>query len=303
MGLNSSKKGDFMLQVVIFGLFALVLGAADAQNLPANVIYRQGTSEVTLEEALAQVHPGEIVVLGEQHGTEVMAGQQLQVLENLRKNGLHVSVGMEFFPYPNQADVDAWRRGELTEEALLQNVDWGKGFPFSAYRQQVLFPNLNTEFVVALNAPRTLTGKIAQQGLLALNEEEKALMPPQFSLGNSAYKTRFNELMTGSGHVPTAEQMDNYFAAQSTWDDTMAWRAQEFLNTHPDQVLVIIVGEFHVQYGGGLPDRLKARGQHVTSFSLVNLDGLSDVEQRAEVLPSAKDGNRADFVWTSRFSL
>lgn len=290
-----------MLQVLVFGLFALVLGAADAQNLPANVIFQQGRSEVSLEQALSSVQPGEIVVLGEEHGTQEMSDQQLQVLETLRKKGLKVSVGMEFFPYPNQADVDAWRQGRLAEDDFLAQISWGQGFPFSAYRRQVQFPDLNSEYVVALNAPRTLTGQISKQGLNGLSAEELALMPPDFHLGNDLYKERFVELMTASGHVPSETQMDNFFAAQSTWDDSMAWRASEFLKTHPEQILVIIVGEFHVQYGGGLPDRLKARGQKVTSFSLVNLEGFSDVEQRDLVQPSAKYGSRADYVWTSRF--
>lgn len=291
-----------MLQMVVFGLFAFILAAADAQNLPANVVFHRGQAEVSLEEALASVQKGQVVVLGEAHGTQVMADQHMQVLEILRKNGHRISVGMEFFNYPDQVSVDEWRAGKLSEEDFLKKVSWGKGFPFDSYRRQVQFPDPQNEFVIALNAPRSLTGKISKAGLASLTAEEKALLPPQFTLGNDLYKERFNALMTGSGHVPTPDQLNNYFAAQSTWDDTMAWRAQEFLSRNPEQVLVIIVGEFHVQYGGGLPDRLKARGLNVTTFSQVNLEGLSDVEQGREVFPSEKYGARADFVWTSRFA-
>ncbi len=292
-----------MLQMVVFGLFAFILGAADAQNLPANTVFRQGLTEVSLEEALSAVKPGQVVVLGEAHGTTVMADQQMQVLETIRKNGLTVSVGMEFFSYPDQLAVDSWRRGDLAEADFLKKISWGQGFPFSSYRRQVQFPHLMSEFVVALNAPRSLTGKISKSGLESLSPEEQALMPPQFTLGNEAYFRRFQELMMGSGHVPTPAQLNNYFAAQSVWDETMAWKAQEFLQNNPHHVLVIIVGEFHVQYGGGLPDRLKARGLPVTTFSLINLEGLSEVEQSQQVQPSSRDGSRADFVWTSRFSM
>jgi uncharacterized iron-regulated protein len=94
--------------------------------------------------------------------------------------------------------------------------------------------------------------------------------------------------------------MVNYFAAQSIWDDTMAWRAVEFLKLHPEQTLFIIVGEFHVQYGGGLPDRLRARGlKNVISLSLVNVDGMSADEEKVATEPTA-DGPRADFIWISR---
>jgi uncharacterized iron-regulated protein len=222
------------------------------------------------------------------------------VLETLKKKGLKVSVGMEFFAYPYQAQVDAWRLGQISEVDFLDSIEWGKGFSFEFYRSQVLFPSLKSEFLLALNAPRSLTGKISKGGLGSLKDEDRALLPPDFTLGNQTYFERFKKIMEGA-HLPSAEALQNYFAAQSAWDDTMAWKATQFLSQHSEQVLVIIVGEFHVQYGGGLPDRLKAREVPVTSFSLVNLDGLSDVEQRRAVEPSKLDGPRADYIWTSRF--
>jgi uncharacterized iron-regulated protein len=287
---------------LFFGLFMGISSLAMAQNVVPGTVYRQGTEAITLDQALADVQPGQVVVLGEEHGTLIQAGQQLQVLETLRKNCHFVSLGMEFFEYPGQALVDSYRHGELDEASFLQQINWGMGFSFDAYRSQVQFPNLANEYVIALNAPRSLTGRISKVGMEGLTADEKALLPPNWTLGNDAYLARFKEVMGGAGHLPSADALEHYFAAQSTWDDTMAWKAAEFLKAHPEQVLVIIVGEFHVQYGGGLPDRLKARGVTATTFSLVNLDGLSEDERTAAVRPSEIYGSRADFVWTSEFS-
>lgn len=287
-----------MLQTLVLTLFALVLSFAQAQDLPAGLVYRQGLEPVTLAEALAQVSPGSVVVLGEQHGTQEQAQQQVQILEMLRKNGLLVSVGMEFFEAPDQNKVDAWRAGALSESDFLRQIPWGS-FPFEAYREQALFPRFQEGTkTLALNAPAWLTGKIAKQGLNSLTAAEKSLLPPAFALGNRGYFERFKRIM--GDHLPTPQALDNYFAAQSTWDDTMAFVASEYIQAHPNQVLVIVVGDFHVQYGGGLPDRLKARGAKTTTFSLVNLQGLSDQEQRQAIEPSEMDGIRADFVLTSR---
>ncbi len=74
----------------------------------------------------------------------------------------------------------------------------------------------------------------------------------------------------------------------------------ELLRAHPEQVLVIIVGDFHASYGGGLPDRLRARG--VTSMlviSQVNRFGLDDDETRRLVVPDPRHGVRADYVWVT----
>jgi uncharacterized iron-regulated protein len=306
LGINREIRGISMFQKLFLTVFALFLAVGSAQGapiqeIPANLILKNGETPVSLTEALLQVRPGQVVVLGEEHGTMEQAEQQLQILKTLREQGHAVSLGMEFFAYPNQSEVDAWRAGALSEADFLKAVQWGQGFPFDAYRAQVQFPNPGSEFLIALNAPRSLTGQIAKVGIGNLTEAERELLPPDWTLGNAAYRRRFDNLMSGSGHVPTAEVLDRYFAAQSTWDETMAWKAHEFLKLHPEQVLVIVVGEFHVQYGGGLPDRLKAHGLTAHTFSLINLFGATGEEQQAAVAPSSQDGVRADFIWTSRF--
>lgn len=285
------------LVLLISSLFVVL----NASAIPANQILAAGTQKVTLEQAVSGVQTGGVVVLGEEHGTSVMPGQQLQVMQALRARGLKVSVGMEFFEEQQQALVDSWRAGTLAETDFLKAINWGS-LPFSSYRDQALFPLKEESTTIALNAPRELTGKIAKTGIVGLSAEDKAMLPPNFTLGNAAYFERFKNVMGGEGHLPSPDAVKNYFEAQSTWDEVMAFNATRFLQTHPDQVLVIVVGEFHVQYGGGLPDRLKARGaSQVTTFSLVNLNGLSDEDQRSAVEPDAKDGARADFVWTSNF--
>ncbi len=293
----------FNLVASLFVVAMIVVAhSAVAQDVPADVILKQGQSLVSLSEALSQIRPGTVVVLGEQHGTLEQASQQLQIIENIKKNGHVVSVGFEFFEAQYQDLVDRWRGLEISEDDFLKGIHWGAGFPFSAYRQQALFPQLNLgEHTVALNAKRTLTTKIASQGLASLNDQERGELPEGFALGNQRYFSRFKSIM--QEHLPTPEAIDRYFAAQSVWDDTMAFRANQFLAAHPEQVLVIIVGEFHVQYGGGLPDRLRARGLSVTTFSLLNLQGLDSEEQKNAVEPSAEYGSRADYIWTSRFGL
>ncbi len=285
-------KKSVLLLLVFFSLQSL---AAD------QLLNGRNLDPVSLQQALSSVRPGDIVVLGEQHGTTAQPVFQLQLMEALRKKGLKVSLGMEFFEYPGQAFVNEYRSGTLSESDFLKNIKWGHGFPFTSYRQQVLFPKLGEEYVVALNAPLSLTGKIAKTGLASLTDLELSLMPSGFTQGNLGYKERFKDIM--GDHLPNPAALDNYFAAQSTWDDTMSWRANLFLSQHPEQVLVIIVGEFHVQYGGGLPDRLKARGANsVTKFSLVNLNGLTSEQVSQELQPSNQYGERADYIWAAQYA-
>ena len=63
---------------------------------------------------------------------------------------------------------------------------------------------------------------------------------------------------------------------------------------------MIVVGDFHAQYGGGLPDRLRARGvQSVTVLSQIEAAGLTESELHDEAGPSTSYGPRADGVWIS----
>lgn len=251
---------------------------------------------LSLSDALAQVQPGSIIVVGENHGYFEHQKQHIEILRTLRSMGHSVSVGMEFFSYPNQVSVDAYLNRQISEAEMLKRVGWTSP-SFNYYRDQVLFPRPEFgERVVALNMPRSVTSKISQKGWDALTDQDKALLPPQFTLGRDSYKERFMELM--GPHLPDQNKAENYFISQSLWDDTMAWRAVTHMKERPQDVLVIIVGEFHVQHGGGLPDRIQARMNiPVITISQVNSAELSDEEVLMEVQPSEKYGKRAHFVW------
>ncbi|MBX2994752.1 MAG: ChaN family lipoprotein [Bdellovibrionaceae bacterium] len=274
--------------------FSCAVSAAAASS---GTLLRGSTlKNVSVLQAVSQVQPGEIVVIGEEHGQAGSQAGQLEILRALRARGLKVSVGMEFLEYPQQALTDAFRAGQLSETDFLRQVQWGS-IPFDFYKDQVLFPEASEGGrTVALNIPRAVTSQVAKKGLDSLSPEQAQLLPPGLTRGNDRYFARFKDAV--GGHLPDAAAAERYFMAQSVWDETMAWTALASVQQDPSQVLVIIVGEFHVQYGGGLPDRLRARGAaKVWTFSEVNLTGLTHEESREALSPSELDGPRADFLW------
>jgi uncharacterized iron-regulated protein len=280
---------------LLLGLVSLLLSAC-AHAQVSGIIDGTTLQPTNLSQALAQVTPGSIVVIGENHGFKTHQDQQLQIMTQLRRQGLKVSVGLEFFTFTDQPFVDQNRQGSLNEADFLKAINWGSP-SFEFYKAQANFADLaQNARTLALNAPRTITSKVAKTGLSSLDESEKALLPPQFHLGRDSYRRRFLAQMP---HLPDPASGERYFAAQSIWDDTMAWRATDFMAQHPEQVLVIVVGDFHVQYGGGLPDRLLARRPQtpVWTFSQVNTSDLSPEEIDAEIAPSPEDGSRAQFLW------
>jgi uncharacterized iron-regulated protein len=283
-----------MNAILIFGVLIMSFLTVRAQEIPI-LDGKQPQSRLQVADIAQKIHPGQIIVMGENHGFKTAQQGQLELMRALRQQGLKVSAGLEFFYYPEQALVDAYREGSLDEKSFLQQIQWGMP-PFDFYRDQAVFSRYDLgERTIALNAPRSLTGKISKTGLTSLTSEEQKMLPPDFQLGRDSYKKRFLETMP---HLPSPEAGDRYFAAQCTWDDTMAWKAAEFTQAHPDQVLVIVVGDFHVQYGGGLPDRIEARThQKPVVFSYVNVEGLTAGEIAEQIEPSFEYGPRADYIW------
>lgn len=257
-------------------------------------------NKITLEEIALAFRPRQVVVASEFHGNPAHHKNQLDILKIASKKINNISVGMEFFEYPHQELVDQFLAGILSEFDFLKAIQW-KG-NFGNYRDQVLFAK-NSEGLVtgttrALNFPRRLSGKVAKGGLNNLTDEEKKMIPPRFALGKNSYFERFANTM--KEHA-TPEQIQNYFAAQSLWDDSMAWQTSEYLKSHPNDFFVIIVGEFHLAYLDGLVARLRAYGLNdVLAISQIDTTHLSAEESESERRPHPIYGPRADYIFDSR---
>lgn len=300
MNKPSHFKPIFLLFSFIFSNLACAHAGSSLRIGRESLQQGADLSPISLWNALSTLEKGSILVLGEQHGTAEQAAQHMKILNTLREQGHQVSVAMEFFDHTQQDLVNQWRSGQLNEADFLKAIRWG-GFSFDHYRGQSEFPRwIQGERTFAINAPRSVTGKVAKMGIESLNPEERAMFPIDFQRGSPAYFERFQELM--GGHIKP-EALERYFLAQSIWDDTMAERLLRAQRDVPGQTLVVVVGDFHVMYDGGLPDRLKARGaSSVATLSQVNVYGMTDDQQAKALEPSSKYGPRADWLWTSQIA-
>jgi uncharacterized iron-regulated protein len=280
-----------------YSLLLLILTAIYSNAAFSQLYEGKNLSETTLNQLIDQVKPGTILLLGENHGLASHRDQHIEVLNALRAKGLKVSVGMEFVNYTDQLTLNNYRSGALSELDFLTSIKWG-GFNFDFYRPQILFPELTKgETTIGLNIPRFVTSKISRQGVDSLTPEEKNLLPPNFELGRDTYRERFMVAAGSHCRVP-----QNCYIAQCAWDDTMAWKSVEFVNANPEQVLVVVVGEFHVQFGGGIKHRLLQRNPQakVVTLSQIWAEEMSDEDVLAALQPSPVEGERADFIWVSR---
>jgi uncharacterized iron-regulated protein len=253
------------------------------------------------EFALA-IHPGEVLVMGELHATkdnvedagiQIQHSDQLAMINVMRSRGFATSVGMEFLEYPFQKSVDQFLKGAISEAEFLKAVQWGSN-PFDFYRDQILAPLKSRGTTVALNIPRAIANKVSRDGIFSLDEEDRAFLPPIWERGSDPYFNRFEEAM--KDHA-TPAQIENFFMAQSLWDDTMAWNVSKHQKSYDDN-MVIIVGEFHVEYNLGLPARLARYGvQQVKTMVHAEVKDWTEEALSEAVKPDPKLGPRADYIW------
>ena len=253
--------------------------------------------KIELEEVLNAIPKGAVVFLGEQHGRASIQKAQLEILNGLRNRGHKIHIGMEFLDYTQQSSVNDFRSGLINESEFLKKISWGS-IDFNFYRDQILFPKGSSgETTFAINTPRWLSGEVSKKGFLGIDEEAKKLFPPQLQLGRDSYKKRFSDLM--SGHVTSPEAMQKYFESQSLWDDTMAWQISTLPVALTDTV-VIIVGQFHIEYGGGLPFQLQQRFKDRPVITIEQLLYYDDEEVPfKDLMPSPTYGPMSDYLLIS----
>ena len=282
--------------IVVFGLLGFSeLRASDIK--PESIYFGSTLEPASLTEIVRYTPKGSVVMIGEYHDNRAHHSHQVALMKELISQGHQVALGMEFFQTPYQSQVNDFLASALPEEEFLKKINWGSN-DFGLYREQVELARQSSGLVRAINAPSALTSRVSKGGIDVLSEEERALLPPAFEKGNDLYFERFSSTMLG--HV-SLDKILNYFYAQSIWDDTMAYHIAEFKKKNPRVTLVVIVGDFHVRYFGGLPDRLSARtGMQPTVISQMNLEGLNGVEIQSEMNVDPKYGPRAGYIWTAK---
>lgn len=288
--------------IAVFFLNLCSVTSAMAQiALPENesIWSNKSQSWMSLEQFRAEIAPGDVLVMGEQHAIDeslsnrVHHSNQLRLLQSLSM-AQKVSLGMEFFTYTAQNALDLYVMGQMSEKDFLQAVNWG-GNAFALYRPQLFVPQTTGGRTLAMNISRDISGKVARLGPNSLTSEEKALLPPIWERGSAPYFERFSEAM--EGHM-APEKLERYFLAQSLWDDTMAWRAFEHRRLQQDDVLVVIVGSFHAEYGLGLPARMKRHGvKAVKTMVQAEVENWTAETLDEAVAGDSNYGALADFVW------
>lgn len=236
----------------------------------------KGTRDINFQEWVKELAQAQVIYLGETHDRPADHQAQMDIIQALFQEKSGIALGLEMFQRPFQGVLHRYLAGELTEVELQQKSEYAQrwGFPWSFYAPVLRFAKEHQLPVLALNTPTEITRQVARQGLASLESSDFTYIPPleEIDLSNQAYRQRLAEIFQahhqGQSH---SLDLDRFFQAQVLWDETMAAVIAEYVNQHPEKTLVVLVGQGHLLYGDGIPQRVQRRLAGMAQFRQVSV--------------------------------
>lgn len=287
----------------------------DARNLP--VFDGMTGGRLDWGTLVARIVAADVVLVGELHGHEVGGAASVALFEDvLAHGGSGAALSLEFLERDAQVDVDDYLRGITDEKAFRERTGRSEGNYPAAHRAMVEAAKGAGREVIAGNAPRRYVTIARTKGfaeLFELTPSQRQLFVVPELLTEGGYRDRFYELMAGmvASHAPapehkppgegddaaaTASQANldaaasemilGYYRAQNVWDATMAASIASAAGRGRAPV-VQVVGQFHIDFDGGLAQRVRALmpGARVVTVSLVEGATMADEDRgRADIL-------------------
>lgn len=278
---------------------------ADGEEQPAGTtmepgIYRVQTGDRVSEDDFFELVAGErFVVVGERHDRAWHHEVQARVFAAmLDRHENPVAVGMEMFQRPFQPALTAYAAGDIDEAQMLEETEYESrwGMDTSFYSPLWRGARKRSYPIVALNAPRELSRKIAEVGVEGLSEDEQAGLP-EMDLENAVHRDYVRKAFEAHGMGMDEAKFERFYQAQVLWDETMAQTTVEFMDSHPHvESIVVIAGVAHADERFGIPPRIERRRPKA---DVLTLRPVSHEELARGVTSLAKIGEQHsfDYIW------
>ena len=254
---------------------------------------------ITPAELAARLDGVRVVFVGESHTDMNFHRAQLQVVQALQRRGRDVLIGLEMYPYTEQAALDVWNAGGQSEADFVTQSRWYKnwGYHWHYYRDIFLFARQAGIRMFGVNTPREVVSAVRKKGFQNLTPEESARIPPKVDVANDEHKRLFRAFFAGEDslmHTMSGAMFDGMFAAQCTWDASMGYNAVNALEKFggPKSIMVVLIGSGHVAYGLGI------QRQAALWFdgSMASVIPVSVADNKGKVYDAAQ-ASYADYLW------
>ena len=215
----------------------------------------------TFEKVVDGLCEAEVVVVGEEHDDLLAHRFQVELVEALHAERPGLVLALEMVERDQQETLDAYLEGSIDTATFVREVrsseSGRRSFTIHSLPLIDLARSLGIR-VIAANAPRAWVRAARIEGyghLESMPEETRRLYEIPEQLDDGPYRRRIVELMQTNGVVPVRERVDAIMRSQEMWDQTMARSVVNALKEGAEPV-VLIVGRFHGDFGGGTINRI-----------------------------------------------
>jgi len=221
---------------------------------------------LTLKEIVEKVKDNNVLFVGEYHDNFAHHLNQKNIIQMLHEKGKKVAIGLEMFQRRFQPVLNDYIAGNIDEKTFLTKSEYFMrwGYDYNFYRPIILYAKENKLPLIALNLEREITKQISKKGLASLSKEDKKKIPQSLDFSDEPYKERLFEVFDNPEHfakMPPEHRPNPNFLYQSQilWDETMAESTADYLKAHPDTLMIVLVGNGHLEHFVGIPNRVSRR--------------------------------------------
>jgi len=252
---------------------------------------------VTPEEMARRLAGTGILFIGENHTNQEFHDVQFRTIRALREAGREVLIGLEMFPYTEQASLDNWNAGRYTEEGFVELARWydNWGYHWNYYRDIFVYAQKHGISMFAINSPRDVVKSVRTKGFGNLTPEEAARLPPTLAPDSDEHRRMYRAFFDKDDALHMNETaLDGLYRAQTMWDATMGWNALQALRQHggPDAIMVVLIGAGHVTFGLGSERQIDPH----YDGRIASLVPVTIVDDEGKPVKSVR-ASYASFVW------
>lgn len=208
-----------------------------------------------------EIKQADVILVGEWHTHAGIHRFQTELLKQRLNDTKEITLSMEQFSRDKQSTVNAYLAGEIGEQVLISQANAWPNYE-SDYRPLVELAKANQLDIIAANAPKPFVRCIGRQGLSyldKLNADQRQQLATNIDTTTRPYKEKFMASM----HHGKPEQTERQYAAQITWDETMAESIVNYLERHPNKQIIHVAGKFHTEQGLGTKASLLMRNPNL----------------------------------------
>jgi uncharacterized iron-regulated protein len=220
------------------------------------IISAKTGGSVTYDDFIADLKKARFVYIGEIHTAKSHHDIQLKIIKELYNSNPDIAVGMEMFDRTYQQILDQWTKGSIDRKTFIGKTHWYANWKYDFDLYGDIFEFLREKRIraIGLNIPFHLPSKIATGGIESITGDDKKYLPEKIDALNSAHRKYVEEVFK-MHRIKGRDDFENFYMAQSVWDETMAETA--FLNLK-DDVMIVLAGNGHI-LKFGIPERVFAR--------------------------------------------